>query len=438
MPELSFDAIIAGGGIAGSTTAAALAAQGLEVLLCEAGLPSDKRLAGELMHPPAAQRLEELGLLHVLEKAGGVAVHGFAVYAGGDAAAALLHYDEVPGSRKTGIAIEHADLTRALLEEVASRPRVTLWDGARVLEMQAEALSPTARVRYEGEEHVVKAQLFVSAEGRGSALRESAGIEVERGESARMVGYRVHGGRLPHRGYGHVFAGGPASALAYQVAEDEVRVMFEVPEGADFEPESYLAVLPEPFRSDVRRAIAETKAQSSRIYALTPRQTTRGRLAVVGDAGGCVHPLTASGMAFCTADAVRLAHEVGEGLRRGKDVQQALTRYERGRRGPMRTRATLGPALVEALSSTSPEMELLRRGLFRYWRHSPRGRGASLGLLSTQEARGWVMLREYASVFAHALLAEGRNVDLSAAVALAGRSTEQLGRILDLPGRFAA
>jgi len=104
----------------------------------------------------------------------------------------------------------------------------------------------------------------------------------------------------------------------------------------------------------------------------------------------------------------------------------------------MRTRATLGPALVEALSSHAPEMELLRRGLFRYWSKSSRGRGASLGLLSTQEARGWVMLREYAAVCMHAVLAEGRRIDLNAAVALAGRSTEQLGRLLDLPGRFAA
>jgi len=438
MNELSFDAIVAGGGIAGSTTAAALAAQGLEVLLCEAGLPSDKRLAGELMHPPAAQRLEDLGLLHVLEKAGGVPVHGFAVFTGGDAAEAILHYGEVPGSRKTGLAVEHADLTRALLAEVATRPHVTFWDGARVLEMQAEALSPTARIRYQGVEHSVRAQLFVSAEGRGSGLRERAGIEVERGDSAQMVGYRVHGGRLPHRGFGHVFAGGPASALAYQVAEDEVRVMFELPEGQSFDAEAYLAVLPRPFRDDVRRAIAETKRQTSRIYALTPLQTTRGRLAVVGDAGGCVHPLTASGMAFCTADAVRLAEEVGTGLRRGEDIQQALARYQRGRRGPMRTRATLGPALVEALSSHAPEMELLRRGLFRYWSKSSRGRGASLGLLSTQEARGWVMLREYAAVCMHAVLAEGRRIDLNAAVALAGRSTEQLGRLLDLPGRFAA
>jgi len=38
----------------------------------------------------------------------------------------------------------------------------------------------------------------------------------------------------------------------------------------------------------------------------------------------------------------------------------------------------------------------------------------------------------------HAVLAEGRRIDLNAAVALAGRSTEQLGRLLDLPGRFAA
>ena len=57
------NAIVVGGGIAASTVAASLAREGLQVLLCEAGLPDERRLAGEWMHPPAAQDLEDLGLL---------------------------------------------------------------------------------------------------------------------------------------------------------------------------------------------------------------------------------------------------------------------------------------------------------------------------------------------------------------------------------------
>ena len=53
----SYDAIIAGGGVAGSTAAASLARQGMKVLLCEAGLPNSKRLAGELIHAPGAENL---------------------------------------------------------------------------------------------------------------------------------------------------------------------------------------------------------------------------------------------------------------------------------------------------------------------------------------------------------------------------------------------
>ena len=46
-----FDAVVVGGGVAGSTSAVSLAKKGLRVLLCEAGLPSNRRLAGELLHP---------------------------------------------------------------------------------------------------------------------------------------------------------------------------------------------------------------------------------------------------------------------------------------------------------------------------------------------------------------------------------------------------
>jgi 2-polyprenyl-6-methoxyphenol hydroxylase-like FAD-dependent oxidoreductase len=398
-----FDAIIAGGGISGSTTAAALASKGLNVVVCEAGLPSERRLAGELMHPPAAQALDDVGLLEPLIAAGAAPVYGFAVFRGAGSEPTLLSYAEVPGGRPSSVAMDHAALNRVLLDTVTMRPNITVLEGARVTEVKLNEGDTHATIWRNGQELELCAPLFVSAEGRGSKIRQRAGIGVQRTDPFRMIGWKIPGGRLPVPGHGHVFCGEGSAILASQVSPDEVRIMFELEIDDPLDVREQLALLPRPFRDDVERAIASQPQQSTKVFGLTPDRVTSGRLAVVGDAGGCVHPLTASGIAFCTRDASRLADEIALGFDSGHGVPAALQRYEDGRRGPMFTRAALGPAMVDALVSQTPEMRLLRHGLFRYWDRSPRGRGVSLGLLSTHESRPTVMAREYASVCAHAL-----------------------------------
>lgn len=399
-----FDVVVAGGGIAGSTTAAALARKGQRVLVCEAGLPSTRRLAGELMHPPGAANLEELGLLSALEAAGGVPVYGFALFQNALDRGTVLSYTEIPGSRPTGIALEHGLITRTLLDAVSCKPGVTVWNATRVLGADLDGDEPVVQLKRNGEETAVAARLVVSAEGHASKLRERAGIHSTQGSSFRMVGWKVPGGRLPYPGYGHVFIGGPTPILAYQVSQTEVRIMFELDldQGLDI-PEVLLAALPARFRADVEDAIANEQRATARFCGFRPGAYVGKNLAIVGDAGGCVHPLIASGMSFCIGDAVRLADAVGTRLITQSEVDQALSRYQRIRQGPMATRGALGPAMVEALCDDDPAMQLLRHGLFKYWEQSPRGRSTSMSLLSTQEHRMSVMAREYAIVCANAL-----------------------------------
>lgn len=398
--ERRYDAIVVGGGVSGSTTAAALAAKGMSVLLCEAGLPSEKRLAGELMHAPAARNLESVGLLAPLIEAGAVPIYGFALFRGPDDPGSLLSYTEVPGGWQCGLAIAHDQLNRTLLDAIKQRPGVEVLDGATVTSVDLDRPDPIATIKTEAGEIRARADLIVLAEGRSSAIRKSGGIEVVEGPPFRMIGWRIPGARLPYPGFGHIFTGGPAAILAYPMARDEVRIMFEVDPDDQVGLAAQVALLPQPFRADVEAAIAAGTRQVAKVFAVTPHRVANGRLAIVGDAGGCVHPLTASGIAFCTRDAIDLAEQLGD---RRAPIPEALKRYDEARREPMRTRAALGPALVEALTATTPEMELLRHGLFRYWQHSPRGRAASMALLSTEEPRMMVMAREYAAVCWHAI-----------------------------------
>lgn len=416
-----FDVIIAGGGLAGASVAAALGEFGYRILIVEPGLDNTKRLAGELIHPPGAEDLSELGLLSALESAGGTPVYGFAVFAHNqadkleaqkgsvltDSGAFVLPYTSVDGMRMQGYAIEHAHMTKAMLERVEKLPHVTVWKGGRVTAVDVSSNDHALVTIVKGKRELqLKTQLLVAADGRTSNIRKMAGIEDERTRLSTMVGYVLKGGRLPHPGFGHVFVGGPSPALAYQIAPNEVRVMFDIldnPDGVkalERDP-SYLEPIPEPLRSDIKEAMRTQQALVSANYTIQPQALTKGRLVCVGDAGGCCHPLTATGISVSTRDAMRLRQAISDAQ---GNLNIALNRYAFLREGPQRTRMALAEALYRCFSERTPAMELLRMGILSYWHRSKSGRAASMALLSTYEGRMSVMARQYARVVGYGLI----------------------------------
>jgi len=405
-PARTVDALVAGGGMAGASVAAALSAAGWEVLLVEPGLDPSKRLAGELIHPPGVSDLAALGFLAALEGAGTAPVLGFAVLPDAASRAFLLPYGEIPGVERPGYAVDHAVLGPRLLALLEPLPAVTTWRGARVtgLDLAARDHATVTVAAPEGERRV-RARLVVAADGAASTLRRLAGIGATRTRISHMTGYVVRGTPPPHPGYGNVFLGGPAPVLAYAIGDDAVRVMFDVPDNpagldAPARDPAYLGALPAPFRDGVHRALATEGRLVSVNATVVPETVARGRLVLVGDAAGCCHPLTATGLSVCTRDALRLRRALGEA---GGDVPRALARYARLRGGPQVTRMALAGALYDAFAARTPEMRLLRAGILRFWDRSPRGRAASMALLSTHEGRMSRMALEYAQVLGYTL-----------------------------------
>jgi len=399
----AFDVVIAGGGMAGAAAAAGLQGLGLRTLVVEPGLDSSKRLAGELIHPPGTTDLAELGLLGALESGGGAPVLGFAVLA--DNQCHLLPYARVAGMRPTGFAMEHASIALTLHDAIGGLPHVTVWHGARVVAVEPGVGSVGVTISRRGVDVRLFARLLVGADGAASTIRRLAGIGSRRRRISSMLGFVLPGGTLAHSGFGNVFLGGPAPALAYQISANSVRIMFDVPHhladvDAPTRNRAYLGALPQPLRDDVRRAMEAQRGLVSTSYSVVPEAVVRGRVVLVGDAAGCCHPLTATGLSVCTRDAIRLRDAL---LAADGDVPSALQRYAAGRAGPQRTRLALAEALYAVFMARTPETRVIRSALLSYWRRSPRGRAASMALLSTQEGRMSIMAREYARVVRHAL-----------------------------------
>jgi len=392
--------VVAGGGLAGVCAAAALAQRGYHVLVIEPGVTYSRRLAGELLHPPALTDLRALGLAGAIADAGGQPVDGFAVFLGGDGAAderCVLGYDRDGGR---GATVEHGALITALQARARSLPGITMITGARVDGVTHVPDGVSVTVAMGGARHDIRCELLVAADGRSSNVRKLAGIEGRRTQLSSMAGYVVDSDALPCPDHGHIFASGAPPVLAYAIAPGKVRVMMDIDDIDTVRDPLRLRALPEPFRGAVAKTVETQRPVMASNLTIVPRALAIGRVALVGDAAGCCHPVSASGLASAAHDARVLADCIGANP---NELPRALAHYARLRQRSQNVRIALASALYRAFAEPSPEMVLLRRGLLEYWRNSARGRAASMALLATSEQRFSILAREYAHVAARGL-----------------------------------
>jgi 2-polyprenyl-6-methoxyphenol hydroxylase-like FAD-dependent oxidoreductase len=393
------DVIVGGGGVAGTAAAAAIQQLGYRVMLVEPGLNDERRLAGELFHPPGVAGLAELGLLNELMHAPAVMVDGFSVSS--DDSFINLPYDSVPAHRMPGLCLQHDLIRKRMLNGVSALPNVTVKRGARVVGLdQSQPSCLFVQVARDNATVNYRCRMLVAADGTPSRLARLAGIAVQDCRISTIWGYRIGLESLPQSAYGHVFLGARAPILLYPIGRNEARILFDIPYRSNRRPTAadclaMAAALPPILRRNVEHAIATQPRMSVLTHAVTAERSVQGRVVLVGDAGGSCHPLTATGMTMCISDALLLRKALSE---RAGDVPAALRLYQQRRRWPQATRLALAEALHDALCGTTPEMRVLRGGILGYWRDSAAGRTATLALLSTADSRPLALLRQMLAV----------------------------------------
>ena len=391
--------IVIGGGFAGLALAAGLSRQGHTALVLEALPGPIPALRGELLHPPGVAALSALGLESAVRAAGADEVVGFAAFERDRAAPLPLDYPT-----GVGLGLEHGRLVDALFSRVTALPGVRVIRGARI----ARVLSEDGRavgVALEGGASF-RAPLLVAADGRHSRMRKALGIEA----SATLLSYTVGlvlpaPVTLPMPGRGHVFTGGPGPVLAYPFGDGRVRmnvdVSLDAPRGTAALREHlrlrYLHVVPEPLRTAMRQALDSGELQICANHAITTEVCAVPGAALVGDAGGCSHPLTATGMTCALHDVVTLLEAIaGHGVSDG-----ALVAYQRQRYRYVRARELFAQALYDVLRGATPGARRMREGVFRYWR-SPRAQRASMSILMGEQSDAMRFAAEYGRVIARA------------------------------------
>jgi 2-octaprenyl-6-methoxyphenol hydroxylase len=367
-PNIGAPILIAGGGHSGLLLALALDHAGLPVTVVEAqpletiaAAPFDGR-ALALMYG-SRRVLDGMGLwpafANIAEPVRGVRVcdQGTGAAVAFDAAAL--------GEQVFAYGITNLALRRRLLELCQARG-ITLLAPARLAALRRRADGMIATLD-DGSE--LCAALVVGADGRGSAVRELAGIGARRWrypQNALTFALRLD---RPHDHCVHEFLR-PAGPLALLPIGPELCSITWVETRAVAEQllcldgETLLLELQDRVDIDIGRASLWGQPTCHPLSGLQAARYGAPRVALVGDAAHGLHPIHAQGFNLAVRDVATLAEVVVDSVRAGADPggPEALLRYDRLRR----TDAWLTVGLTDGLNrlfSTDLAAAKLVRGL---------------------------------------------------------------------------
>ncbi len=365
--EQAAGALIAGGGHAGLLLALALERAGVPVTLIEAdplaqvrATPFDGR-ALALMY--GSKRVFEAlglwpGLADIAEPVWGVQVED-------RGSGAKLAYDALEvGRHPFGYGIENRSLRQRLLGLVEARPGIRILAPARLARIDRRPAGVGATLE-DGRQ--LAAAVLIGADGRGSTVRELAGLGVERWrypQTAITFAVRHHD---PHDGQVREYLrpAGPLALLPLGPGLSAVTWVERDP-GAE-------RLLGAP-AADLLAALLEQTGDELAAYQicgqptgypLSAHRATRlvgPRIALVGDAAHAVHPIHAQGFNLGVRDVAALAEVLVDAARAGQDLGsgEVLIRYQRWRQADVRLVVGLTDGLNRLFSTDLAPARLLR------------------------------------------------------------------------------
>jgi 2-octaprenylphenol hydroxylase len=346
--DRSYDIVIVGGGLVGSSLARALAGTDLSLALIEpqppAGPPStegwDNRVYA--VSPGSAAFLEACGAWARVPAARITRVEAMRIQ--GDAGASLEFNAYDAGIRELAWIVESRLLQRALGDAMRGQDNLELhcpatWTG---LELDADCArlrlgGGTAAGSREASTTTLTAQLVVGADGAESRVRAAAGIVASTHDYGQLGVVGNFSCERPHRETAFQWFMRDGVLALLPLPGNRVSMVWAV---AQERGRELLALPAQELAREVERAsqgalgalelIAPGAAFPLKLQRVT--QFTRPRVALAGDAAHNVHPLAGQGVNLGFRDARALAEVLKErGLQRDCGEHSLLRRYERAR-----------------------------------------------------------------------------------------------------------
>jgi 2-octaprenyl-6-methoxyphenol hydroxylase len=334
------DAIIFGGGLVGLTLASALDSSGLSTIVVDPADPALRKDAAfdgrtSAVSSSSMRMLQTIGVAdHLAEP--GCPIWRIAVADGLEPGA--LHFDPDDGD-PLGFMHENRFLRAALQARAEAGKSIWLMWKSRVASVERGDSGVVVSLE---DGRRLSAPLLVGADGRNSATREAAGINVARWKYDHQAIVSVVRHERPHEhvAYEIFYPGGPFALLPMNddAGGHRSAIVWSVPEE---DAVGWLSLSDEDFAAEAEAAMG---GFLGKIAMLAPpssfplgfhhaAQITAQRLALVGDAAHAIHPIAGQGLNLGFRDVAALAEVLVEGARLGLDLgdRQLLDRYQRWR-----------------------------------------------------------------------------------------------------------
>ena len=334
------DVIIFGGGMVGLALASALDSSGVSAIVVDPADPEPRKGAAfdgrtSAVSSSSMRMLETIGVgEHLAEP--GCPIRRIAVADG--LKPGRLHFD-AGDEEPLGFMHENRHLRAALQARAETGKNLwLLWKSAVASVDRGEAGVIVALE----DGRKLHAPLLVAADGRTSATREAAGINIARWkyDHQAIVSVLRHERPHDHVAYEIFYPSGPFALLPMN--DDTVghrsAIVWSVP---DEDAAGWLSLSDGDFAAEAQAAMG---GFLGKVEMLAPRssyplgfhhagQIVGQRLALVGDAAHAIHPIAGQGLNLGFRDAAALAQVVVEGARLGLDLgdKQLLDRYQRWR-----------------------------------------------------------------------------------------------------------
>lgn len=363
-----FDVVISGGGVVGMTLASALAQNGLTVALVEyadivASLKDEFDGRSYAISYGPYVMMKTLGLW---DKVGHEAQPINEIHITDGHSPLFLHFDEKDlGDGPLGQMVEVRHLRRGLFEAVSQEQNIQLFNPDHIVDV--ENRTGASEVTLQSGQKITCA-LVVCAEGRGSPLREKAGIKIRNWDYKQTAivttvqHERDHGGTA----YERFYPSGPFAILPLQNKRSSI-VWCEPPERA----KTIMGLSDAAFDAELAKKfgdfLGEVKHMGQRwSYPLSSQladEYLATRFCLIGDAAHGIHPIAGQGFNLGLRDIAALTEVLVDAKRLGGDLGSEFTleRYVRWRRTDNNILALGMDALTRFFSNDITPIRLARQ-----------------------------------------------------------------------------
>lgn len=339
LPQLDCDLAIVGGGIVGTTLAAALKDSGLKIILIEARPPevTAAKTQAYAFSPLSSHIYQGIGVWEQILPHIGKYQHISLTDADYHQKVAFETKD-LPGEH-LGYVAPHNVVITALHQYLVGCPNITWLCPGEVVNVTPKQNISTLEVKVKEETQFIKTRLVIGADGARSHIRNLAGIKTRGWKYWQScVAFTIkHTAPENNTAFERFWPTGPMGVLP--LPENRCQIVWTHPHAeakalAELEESAFLAKLQTYTAGSLGDIELVSKRQVFPVQLMQCDRYIQSRLALIGDAAHCCHPVGGQGLNMGIRDAASLAQIIQTAVQKGQDIGtiKVLKRYENWRK----------------------------------------------------------------------------------------------------------